>query len=146
MAEEITRTRKKWGGEAIDAGFTIIPNHLLGINEFLAPEKRLSPTEIVVLLQLLTAWWSAERMPFPSKNSIAKRTALSPRQVQRSLTGLEEKGFISRIARFTPDRGRLSNVYDLEGTVMRVSAVATEYPAAYRESRSGNQKKENPGG
>ena len=130
------RSREKWGATAITAGFTVIPNHLLAINQFLPEDDRLSPTEMVVLLQLIATWWTPDRLPFPSKATLAKRTGLSARQVQRAVQGLERKGFLKRISRFAGTRGRTSNAYDLQGTVKAVREVAGQNPTAFKRDVS----------
>jgi predicted transcriptional regulator len=129
MAEAgMARTRAKWGDATIDAGFTILPNHLLAINQFLTVERQLTPTEMFVILQVLLAWWSADRLPFPSKAAIAGRTGLSTRQIQRALASLEEKGFLQRTARFEGGRGRMTNLYDPNGLVKTVQEFAAKQP------------------
>jgi hypothetical protein len=134
MAQEgLTRTKEKWGKTVVDAGFTILPNHLLALNQFLEPERRLTPTEMFVLLQVLIAWWSADRLPFPSKASLAARTALSTRQIQRALAALEEKGFLTRTARYQSGRGRMSNLYDPSGLVGIIGEFAAKQPNIFTQ-------------
>lgn len=134
----ITISEEKWGKDAISAGFTVIPSHLMAINQFLPEDDRVSPTEMVVLLQVLSSWWSKERMPFPSKATIGQRAGLSPRQVQRALTGLESKGFIERQARSSSSRGRTSNQYNLDGVVTKVATAAKANPRAFKGSGKNN--------
>lgn len=127
-AEGLTRTREKWGKDVVSAGFTILPNHLLALNQFVAEDKKLTPTEMFVLLQVLLAWWSASRLPFPSKAAIADRTGLSPRQVQRALAALECKGYLTRTARYIGGRGRTTNAYDPKGLVSAIAQIAADNP------------------
>lgn len=128
----ITRTQEKWGSSALEAGFTIIPNHLLAMNQYLPVERQVSPTEMLVLLQILLAWWSSDRLPFPSKAAIAARAALSTRQVQRALSALESKGLLQRTARFSGGRGRMSNSYDPAGLVRTVDELAKLHPNIFK--------------
>lgn len=126
------RVRAKWGADVAAAGFTITPSHLLAANAFLPSERHLAPTEMLILLNLLSAWWQADRLPFPSKATLAKRLGLkSTRQVQRALSSLESKGLIQRIERFHESKGRASNYYDLSGTVALVKTLVTEHPGAF---------------
>jgi hypothetical protein len=129
-----TMTRK-WGSDVVSAGFTSLPNHLLSINQFVSKESRLTPTELLTLFQILSTWWHAEQLPFPSKTTIAKRLGLSPRQVQRALNGLEAKGYITRVARFYQNRGRESNSYDLSKMVALVRVLAEQTPDAFKRRR-----------
>lgn len=128
----VARTQQKWGEAATAAGFTVLPNHLLSINQFVGDARQISPTEMVVLLQLLAAWWSADKMPFPSKATIGKRAGLSPRQVQRALSSLEAKEYLKRKARFGSNKGRASNEYDVSGVAEVVRRLGDAYPEAFK--------------
>lgn len=130
--EGVARTVAKWGETATTAGFTVLPNHLLALNQFLPEGERITPTEMVVLLQILLAWWDPQKLPFPSKSTIARRAGLSPRQVQRAIAALEGKGLISRIARFSKASARSSNEYDVGGVSRIVRKYADANPAAFK--------------
>lgn len=120
----------KWGASVAERGFAQIPNYLLLINTFLDEEKRLSPVEQLVLLQLVAAWWKRDDLPFPSVGTLATRVGASPRQVQRALKRLEDDGFVKRITRRT--RGVIaSNSYDLTPLTEILADVAKLYPNAH---------------
>lgn len=122
-------TQEKWGAVVAKAGFTIVPNHLVAYNQFVPDDEKLSATELYVLLQILLHWWGDAQMPFPSKTTLAVRTGLSPRQVQRVLGSLEEKELIRRVARFGDNNsGRMSNAFDLEPLVSKLKMLARQYP------------------
>jgi DNA-binding MarR family transcriptional regulator len=125
-------SQEKWGSEAIAAGFTVLPNHFIALNQFVGEEKALSPTEMLVTLQILSSWWSKDRLPFPSKATIASRSGLSPRQVQRALTALEQKGYVERITRYSTNQARTSNQFKLTGLVTAVAEAAKDHPAAFK--------------
>jgi len=135
----------KWGAEAIAAGFTVVPNHLISINQFVDEEKQLSPTEMLVILQILVVWWSKDRAPFPSKATIAQRAGLSPRQVQRALTSLEKKTYIQRITRFSTNRARTSNEYNLQGLTSIIAEAAKAHPHAFK-GKAASETKSNTDG
>lgn len=126
------RTEEKWGSAVARAGFTVVPNHLLALNQILPRERRVSPTELHVLLLLLASWWSVDRAPFPSKTTLGRRAGLSTRQVQRALSGLEAKGLLRRQARSAKDRGRMSNSYDLTGLVSVVQELVQQQPNIFK--------------
>jgi hypothetical protein len=128
-ASDVLTMTRKWGAQVAAAGFTAVPNHLLSINQFLDKKHRLSSTELLILLQILSSWWHADQLPFPSKSTIARRLGLSARQVQRALKTLEQKGIIKRIARL---KGRNSNTFDLTGLVDKVHYLVTQHPEAFR--------------
>lgn len=80
-------------GEASVAGFQAVPDLLLKNQASLG----LSPTDMIVLLNVLMHWWYPGKKPFPRSTTISKRMGVSPRTVQRSLSQIETLGFLSRI-------------------------------------------------
>ena len=128
------KTEEKWGSGVVAGGFTIVPNHLVAINQYLPSARRISPTEMFVLLQILSAWWAADKLPFPSKATIAARTDLSERQVQRAISSLEKKGLLERIARFTGGQGRKSNIYDLSRLVQLLKEYSDKSPNIFKSA------------
>ena len=79
-------------GEAAVAGFQAVPDLLLKHQDTLG----LSPTNLVVLLNVLMHWWYPDQKPFPRSTTIARRMGLSPRAVQRSLQKLQRLGLLTR--------------------------------------------------
>ena len=107
-------------------GFCIIPSLLLRAQQRLG----LNPTQLAVLLQLCDYWWDHERKPYPSKERIAERLGLGPRQVQRYMAELEKAGLLQRNKRTAENGGRLSNEYDLSGLVEKLKKIAPEMEEA----------------
>jgi DNA-binding transcriptional regulator YhcF (GntR family) len=114
---------KKWGKAVLGLGFCVIPSLLLRGQARLG----ISPVQLVILLHIIDHWWYAEQLPFPSKASIASRCNLSPRQVQRYLTELEDRGYIKRVDRFVDHKGQQSNYYDLSGLVAQLKRLEPEF-------------------
>ena len=114
---------KKWGRAVLDLGFCVIPSLLLRGQARLG----ISPVQLVILLHIIDHWWFAEQLPFPSKASIASRCNLSPRQVQRYRTELEERGYLKRVDRFADHKGQQSNYYDLTGLVAHLKKLEPEF-------------------
>lgn len=106
-------------GEASIAGFQAVPDLLLKHQGAL----RLSPTDLVVLLNVLMHWWYPTKKPFPRSSTIAKRMGLTPRTVQRSLQQLEELGLL---AREKDEAGR--TILDPAPLVKKLSALAKTDP------------------
>jgi DNA-binding MarR family transcriptional regulator len=130
-----TKASQRWGDQVTAAGFTSVPNYLLNINRFMDKNDRLSPTELLVLLQILSYWWhpydpDLATRSAASKSIIAEHLGVSTRQVQRALTGLEKKGLIERI-RSSNGKGRISNEYDVTGLIKKVRILAAQHPAAF---------------
>ncbi len=138
----------RWG-DAAKAGFMAVPNALMRAQAKLG----LSPTDMVVLLNILLHWWESERLPFPSTGAIAKRAGLSARTVQRSLQELESKGLISRLrgrpiligTQYKQQRAR----YDLSGLRERLGTIARSdvwyRPDVVRHAPAGTRAKDQDG-
>ena len=118
---------QKWGEIVADRGFSQVPNYLLLLNTFIDPDLRLSPLELLLLIQLSGSWWKKDEQPFPAMRTLATRCGTSERQVLRAIARLEELKLISRVKRRS--RGLIaSNSYDLSPLVETLSDVAREYP------------------
>jgi len=114
---------QKWGDTVRGLGFTMVPSLLFKAQARLG----LSPTQLVVLLQLLDHWWDLERHPWPSKETLSNKIGLKPRQVQRVVAELEKGGFLTRKDRFLPKGGKTSNEYNLTGLVEKLKKIAPEF-------------------
>ena len=99
----------KWG-EALDAGFQILPDALIRGQHLL----KLSATDLVVIANLNQAWWFADRQPYLKPHTIAKRMGVSERSVQRSLSRLRERGFLQQHRKKLAD-GTVRYTHDLSG-------------------------------
>lgn len=111
----------KWGS-SLEQGFVVIPVLLLKRQR----ELGLDSTEVVILMNLLAAWWDPDRQPHPRSMTIAQRMGVSVRTVQRTLERLEVKGFLSR-KRAASGHGaehRELTSYDMRGTVEKLLQVA----------------------
>jgi Helix-turn-helix domain len=86
----VSSLRSRWGS-AIDTGYVAIPSALL---TYFA-ELKITPTQFLVLLELLSHWWKAEAKPFPRVTTIARRLGMTARTVQRALNGLRAAGLLS---------------------------------------------------
>jgi len=118
----IRENERKWTKTLMDAGYTVIPDVILDRQQALG----LDPVDVNILLQLLTHWWKADNLPYPSKRSIAERIGKTEKTVQRHIARLERAGFIQRVARHSPARGQLTNVYDFTGLIKEATPFAKE--------------------
>ena len=130
MSKSVTDISDKWGALVAQRGFAQVPNHLLLLNSFLDDDHKLSPTELLILIQLVGTWWKTGDLPFPSMTTLAARCGVSSRQVQRSIDHLEKLGFIQRVKR--RNKGIVANnAYDLEPLVKVLTHVARAFPNPY---------------
>ena len=103
---------EKWGKSVAERGFSQVPNYLLLLNSSINQEDRLSPTEMLVLIQLTGMWWKKDDAPYPAMRTLAVRCGTSERQIARAIKRLEEIPLIKREKRRA--KGLIaSNSYDL---------------------------------
>lgn len=121
----------KWGRDVAGAGFAQVPNYLLRFNQFTSDEDRLSPTELLLLIELAGTWWKKDDLPFPSMKTLAVRCGTSERQILRAVKRLEEIPLLQRVNR--KKKGIIaSNAYDLSPLVEVLQVVAETYPPERR--------------
>lgn len=135
------KTRKspasqKWGAKVMDSGFCMLPSLLLRAQRRL----HLNPTQLAVLIQIVDHWWDAGRKPYPSKKELSQRLGIGERQIQRYLTDLEDEGLIKRIPRYADHKGRMSNMYDLQGLVDKLTELEPDFREARNQARQSRQK------
>ena len=134
-------SERKWGKPVMDLGFCIVPSLLLRAQ----PRLKLNPTQLAVLIQIADFWWDVDRKPYPSKKSLGDRLGLSARQVQRHIAELEVMGYVKRISRTAPSRGKLSNKYDLSGLVKRIKELEPEFREVEEDVKTRRRAVARPG-
>jgi hypothetical protein len=134
------RAEGKWSSAVMKFGYTPIPNLLLRAQGKL----QITPVQLNVLVQRAEHWWEADKDPYPAKDRIAQRMGKSPRQVQRYITQLEQKGLVARIERYGGRKAQTSNAYSLAGLVKRLQAVEPEFTKALEQNRIRKKKLEAP--
>tara|TARA_A100001391_G_scaffold201791_1_gene189677 strand:- start:3162 stop:3593 length:432 start_codon:yes stop_codon:yes gene_type:complete len=93
LSEARITVKEKWQGAVTQgSGFVAIPMALLRLQT----KYELTPTEMLVLINLLGHWWEPERPVFPRSTTIAKRMGVDTRTVQRATSNLEAKGLLER--------------------------------------------------
>lgn len=100
--------QEKWG-EALAAGFQVVPNVLIRAQSRLGLEA----LDVVILLNLTAHWWTKEARPFISPARIAKRMNVTTRTVERHLKRLEEREFLKRSVGTRTGDGPYIRHYDL---------------------------------
>lgn len=142
VSRSIKAADAKWGAPVMQLGYCMIPSLLLRAQHRL----KLKPIQLAVLLQLCDFWWDEARKPYPSKETIATRLGMKPRQVQRHIAALEEAGLVKRVDRWDPRTGgRDTNIYDLSGLVRRLGELAPEFQEAEQPIRRQRTALQKPG-
>ena len=136
-SESKTVLQKKWGSTIIAAGYTAVPDMLLKRMGALG----LKPMEMIVLLQILTYWWTDEARPFPSKKLLATAIGCKEKAVQRAISKLHNLGFLERIARPRVGDRNQTNIYDFKKLIAMLEPHATEEVAKIAEARIAKQSK-----
>jgi DNA-binding Lrp family transcriptional regulator len=124
-------SRKKWGDELIDAGYTILPSTIVLRQKALG----LEPIHINILMILLAYWWKADNLPYPSKKTIAEAMGVDPSTVRRRIKEMEDAKFIRRIQRRVDNNRNQTNQYDFSGLIEAAKPYAMEEIQAKEENR-----------
>jgi len=130
MAQKMYEMAEKWGAEIAERGFSQVPNYLLLLNSFRDENEQLSPLELLILIQLVGAWWKREEMPFPSIKTLSQRCGTSERQVLRAMAKLEKASLLRRVKRRHQGLIR-PNAYDLRPLAETLEKIAEQYPNAF---------------
>lgn len=105
--------RSSWPADIMEHGGGIIPLILL----WGQAAMRLSTSEFIVLLHIISANWGDGDDNLLTKSAIARRMGKEPRTIQRHLTDLEDKRFIKRITKFDKQGWQLGNAFDISGLI-----------------------------
>lgn len=108
----------KWGSLG-EGGFQQIPDALMRHQGTLD----LTPTDLVVLLNVTMHWWTVDALPFPGVNMVARRMGTSRRTVERSLLRLDRLGLVKRTALELRADGSTFRRFDLSGLVARLEKL-----------------------
>lgn len=112
--------KDKWQGAVTEgSGFVAVPLALLRLQS----KYSLTPTEMLVLINLLAHWWDPKRAVYPRSTTIAKRMGVDKRTVQRATNKLMKSGLL---ARGYMEDGRRVFTFDC-----LVKKLAHDVPAAY---------------
>ncbi|MDX9741670.1 helix-turn-helix domain-containing protein (plasmid) [Thauera butanivorans] len=135
--EALQENEKKWGPDLMKAGWTVLPNMIFMRQRALG----LDSMDINILLILLSHWWTAESLPFPSKKTIAEAIGCDTSTVRRRIQAMEAAGFLKRIERRVEHDRSKTNQYDFSGLIKAATPYAQEELQARQEGRQGRAKR-----
>ncbi len=118
----LKRNEEKWSKSVLDAGFLVLPSVLLERQVAL----ELDSIDMNILLHLMRFWWFKDRLPYPTKRTIAECMKISQSTVQRRIARMEKRGLVNRRRRTDASESQVSNHYDLTGLVARAQELAGE--------------------
>lgn len=130
--QALQENKKKWGDELLKAGWTMLPNIIFLRQRALG----LDSMDINILLILLSYWWTADNLPFPTKKTIADAIDCDPSTVRKRIQKMEAAGFIKRIQRRVEKDRNKSNQYDFSGLIEAVKPYAIEEIQARESQRN----------
>lgn len=141
VEQPINKVAARWGRDLIAAGWTPIPTI------FLERQRRLGldPVDLNIILLIARHWWEKDRLPFPSKRSIAAAVHRAPRTVQRRIQKLIKAGLLETKERWTRDGRQLSNIYDFHGLIAKATPLARELVKAREAARRERATQRRPG-
>jgi DNA-binding transcriptional ArsR family regulator len=133
----LKENERKWSKALWTPGWAAIPVIILKYQR----ELKLDPTDINIILHLVRHWWTAERLPYPSKAEMASCMGVSSSTIQRHIRRLEKAGLIERIVRHDSKHGGQSmNQYKLQGLINK----AAPYAHQEMEERADRDRKRKP--
>jgi hypothetical protein len=118
----VKQNEEKWTPTLMRAGYLVLPTVLLERQQALGLEA----VDINILLHLIRHWWFADKLPHPSKKTIAECMGISRSTVQRRIAAMERDGLIKRVQRHGIDKEQQTNIYDLSGLIAAASPYAEE--------------------
>ncbi|MEI8659298.1 helix-turn-helix domain-containing protein [Vibrio sp. Hal054] len=101
-------------------GVTFLPNALFDHYSTLG----LTPSELVVYINIWRHWTNPNTLPCPSNRVISKSTGFRPRTVNWYTAKLHELGFIERIERRCTNGSNMTNQYNLSPLITYLEKIA----------------------
>ena len=129
-AETLRKNEEKWSKPLMAAGWNALPSIIIEKQQALG----LDAIDMNIILHLSHYWWTADTLPFPSVGTIAKAIGVTPRTVQKRITGLQAIGLLTRIERRKTRFGSDTNLYSFDGLIAAAQPFAAE-KVAERERR-----------
>ncbi len=117
------RTRQaneeKWTKPVLRSGWSALPNIIVEKQA----ELGLDPIDMNIVIHLLHAWTSADELPSPTVDKLARDIGVSTRTVQKHIGALQESGLITRVERRNTRSGSGTNLYSLDGLVQAARRI-----------------------
>ncbi len=129
--EVLQENQKKWGVDLMKAGWTLLPNTIFMRQRALG----LDSVDINILMVLLSHWWQADNLPYPSKKTIAEAIGCDESTIRRRIKKLEAGKLIKRIIRPVEKDRNKTNQYDFSGLIKAATPYAQEEVQARETNR-----------
>ncbi len=119
MVRRRQAVEEKWTKPVLRSGWSAVPNIIVEKQA----ELGLDPIDMNIVIHLLYAWASADELPSPTVDKLAKDIGVSARTVQKHIGGLQESGLITRVERRTTRLGSAANLYSLDGLIQAAKRI-----------------------
>jgi predicted transcriptional regulator len=120
--EALRKNEAKWSKPLMAAGWNAIPSIIIEKQEALG----LDAIDMNIIIHLSNYWWTADNLPHPSVEKIAKAIGVTPRTVQKRIKSLHETGLLKREERRHTRRGSATNLYHFTGLIDAATPFAEE--------------------
>jgi len=120
--ETLRKNEAKWSKPLMAAGWNAIPSIIIEKQEALG----LDAIDMNIIVHLSNYWWTADNLPHPSVERIAKAIGIKPRTVQKRIKALHEVGLLHREERRFTKNGSVPNRYHFTGLIKAATPFAEE--------------------
>lgn len=120
--ETLRKNEAKWSKPLMAAGWNAIPSIIIEKQEALG----LDAVDMNIIVHLSNYWWTADNVPHPSVDKIAKAIGIKPRTVQKRIKALHELGLLTREERRFTRNGSATNRYHFTGLIKADTPFAEE--------------------
>jgi predicted transcriptional regulator len=134
---ELRKLEQKWTKQLIAAGYAAVPNVIILRQRAFG----LDSVDLNILLQLICYWWDADKLPFPSKATLAQAIGCHQTTIRRRLQKMEAGGLIKRIPRKSAAGGNSSNQYDLAPLIAAAQPYAQEELQRIEDTKAEKMKR-----
>ncbi|NSZ66792.1 MULTISPECIES: helix-turn-helix domain-containing protein [Rhizobium/Agrobacterium group] len=133
--QALKQNEKKWSPTLMKAGWSAFPNIIIEKQRALG----LDAMDMNILLHLVQYWWLEENVPHPSVATIAEAIGVTPRAIQKRITGLQAAGLITREERRHGKFGSQTNLYRFDGLIKACLPFAQEKLEAAKKKSEENK-------
>lgn len=139
-ASDKSSTERIFGAKVYSHGYTGVPNILLRAQHRLG----ITPTQLSIIVQLLSYYYDPLRPPFPTKRELAKRIGITEQTIRINIKALEEAGLVTREQWKTAAGDYGSNRYHLTGLINKLKKLEPDFEEERKEREDAKSLTETP--
>ena len=140
QASEKSSTERIFGAKVYSHGYTGVPNILLRAQNRLG----ITPTQLTIIVQLLSYFYDPLRPPFPTKRELAKRIGITEQTLRINIKALEDAGLVKREQWTTAAGDYGSNRYHLTGLIEKLKKLEPDFEEERNEREKSRHLTETP--